>query len=53
VPSIISHKSLPDSIADPEFSIWDFAKFDAPGQHHALWAALYAFEAKVELVFDA
>ncbi|PAV84139.1 hypothetical protein WR25_11353 isoform C [Diploscapter pachys] len=46
VPSIISHKSLPDSIVDPEFSIWDFAKFDAPGQHHALWAALYAFETK-------
>ncbi|CAI4226473.1 unnamed protein product [Auanema sp. JU1783] len=46
VPFTVSHKSLADSLSDPEFAIWDFAKFDWPGSLHKLWAALYRFEAK-------
>ncbi|VDN08050.1 unnamed protein product [Thelazia callipaeda] len=46
VPITISHKSLLQSLKDPDFLIWDFAKFDHPPQLHSLWQALYAFEDK-------
>lgn len=46
VPFPVSHKSLAASLEEPEFCIWDFAKFDYPAKLHALWAALYAFEEK-------
>ena len=46
VPTHISHKSFQASLAEPEYAIWDFAKFDFPDQLHALWTALYSFEAK-------
>ncbi|KHJ93885.1 Ubiquitin-activating enzyme e1 protein, partial [Oesophagostomum dentatum] len=46
VPTYASHKPLTESLADPEFIYWDFAKFDYPSQLHALWSALYEFEAK-------
>ncbi|GMS96394.1 hypothetical protein PENTCL1PPCAC_18569 [Pristionchus entomophagus] len=46
VPFPISHKSLAASLEEPEFCIWDFAKFDYPAKLHALWNALYAFEEK-------
>ncbi|KAK6027321.1 ubiquitin-activating enzyme E1 [Ostertagia ostertagi] len=46
VPTYVSHKSLAESLAEPEFVYWDFAKFDYPSQLHVLWTALYAFEAK-------
>lgn len=46
VPTFISHKPLEKSLIEPEFLIWDFAKFDFPEQLHALWTALYKFEAK-------
>ncbi|KAK6059865.1 ubiquitin-activating enzyme E1 [Cooperia oncophora] len=46
VPTYVSHKSLADSLREPEFVYWDFAKFDYPTQLHALWSALYAFEDK-------
>lgn len=47
MPVTISHKSLVDSLTDPEILTWDFAKFDNPTQLHLLWQALYSFEAKV------
>ncbi|WKY05963.1 hypothetical protein Q1695_006288 [Nippostrongylus brasiliensis] len=46
VPIVVSHKPLADSLSDPEFVYWDFAKFDYPSQLHVLWSALYAFESK-------
>ncbi|ETN83338.1 ubiquitin-activating enzyme E1 [Necator americanus] len=46
VPTFVSHKTLEESLADPEFVYWDFAKFDYPSQLHLLWGALYKFEAK-------
>lgn len=46
VPKFVDYKSLQESINDPEFLIWDFAKFDSPPQMHALWQALYSFEQK-------
>ncbi|VDM67353.1 unnamed protein product, partial [Strongylus vulgaris] len=46
VPTYASHKPLAESLADPEFVYWDFAKFDYPSQLHALWSALYEFENK-------
>ncbi|EPB66181.1 hypothetical protein ANCCEY_14726 [Ancylostoma ceylanicum] len=46
VPTTVSHKALADSLAEPEFVYWDFAKFDYPSQLHLLWNALYKFEAK-------
>lgn len=35
-----------DALVEPECVLWDFAHFEAPQQLHALWQALYAFEAK-------
>nr|CDJ83602.1 UBA THIF-type NAD FAD binding fold and Ubiquitin-activating enzyme and Ubiquitin-activating enzyme repeat and Ubiquitin-activating enzyme e1 domain containing protein [Haemonchus contortus] len=46
VPTYVTHKPLAESLADPEFVLWDFAKFEYPSQLHALWSALYEFEAK-------
>uniref|UniRef100_A0A8R1HMZ4 Uncharacterized protein n=2 Tax=Caenorhabditis japonica TaxID=281687 RepID=A0A8R1HMZ4_CAEJA len=46
VPITISHLPFEKSIAEPEFCIWDYAKFEYPAQLHALWTALYAFEEK-------
>ncbi|KAM3716758.1 Ubiquitin-like modifier-activating enzyme [Dirofilaria immitis] len=46
VPTTISHKSLKESLCEPTIVMWDFAKFENPFQLHALWQALYAFEAK-------
>lgn len=39
-------KPLKQALEEPEFIMWDFAHFDAPTQLHALWQALYSFEAK-------
>lgn len=47
VPKKIAFKSLADALKEPEILIWDFAKFDEPGQLHMLWQALYQFEKKV------
>ncbi|EJW83165.1 ubiquitin-activating enzyme E1 [Wuchereria bancrofti] len=46
VPSTISHKSLKESLIEPDILMWDFAKFENPSQLHALWQALHSFEAK-------
>ncbi|KAL3108665.1 hypothetical protein niasHT_019186 [Heterodera trifolii] len=45
VPKKMSFKPLSLALAEPDFMIWDFAKFDEPAQLHALWQALYSFEA--------
>lgn len=47
VPSTISHKSLKESLIEPDILMWDYAKFENPSQLHALWQALHAFEHKV------
>uniref|UniRef100_A0A8C2JCW7 E1 ubiquitin-activating enzyme n=1 Tax=Cyprinus carpio TaxID=7962 RepID=A0A8C2JCW7_CYPCA len=39
-------KSLSSSMAEPEFLLTDFAKFDRPGQLHMGFQALHAFEKK-------
>ncbi|VDP22251.1 unnamed protein product [Heligmosomoides polygyrus] len=46
VPTFVSHKTLADSVANPEFVYWDFAKFNYPAELHLLWNALYSFESK-------
>lgn len=46
VPTVVSHKPLWESLTDPEFVYWDFAKFEYPSQLHMLWSALYDFETK-------
>ncbi|VDK18279.1 unnamed protein product [Anisakis simplex] len=46
MPKMIAHKSLAESLKDPEILIWDFAKMEYPTQLHALWQALYKFEEK-------
>lgn len=46
MPFNIKHKSLSASLKDPDFLIWDFAKFDYPQQLHFLWQALSEFESK-------
>ena len=40
-------KSLSDSLANPEFVISDFAKFDRPGQLHMAFQALDRFQSTV------
>uniref|UniRef100_A0A183U2Z3 ThiF domain-containing protein n=1 Tax=Toxocara canis TaxID=6265 RepID=A0A183U2Z3_TOXCA len=45
-PKFVTHKSLAESVNDPEFLVWDFAKLDNPAQLHLLWQALYKFEEK-------
>uniref|UniRef100_A0A0N4ZA27 E1 ubiquitin-activating enzyme n=1 Tax=Parastrongyloides trichosuri TaxID=131310 RepID=A0A0N4ZA27_PARTI len=39
-------KTLKESLDEPEFLYWDFAKLDAPTQQIQLWKALYTFESK-------
>ncbi|KAL3985654.1 ubiquitin-activating enzyme E1 family protein [Acanthocheilonema viteae] len=46
VPSTVSHKSLKESLDEPDIVMWDFAKFENPSQLHALWQALHSFEFK-------
>lgn len=36
-------KTLPESLADPEFVITDFAKFERPGQLHIGFQALHKY----------
>lgn len=43
MPKIINFKSLSESLADPEFLMSDFAKFDRPQQLHFGFQALHAF----------
>uniref|UniRef100_A0A8C6LB57 E1 ubiquitin-activating enzyme n=1 Tax=Nothobranchius furzeri TaxID=105023 RepID=A0A8C6LB57_NOTFU len=42
----ISFKSICTSMAEPEFMLTDFAKFDHPGQLHAGFQAIHAFQKK-------
>jgi hypothetical protein len=51
IPKVIAFKSLQQALKEPECLVWDFAKFDEPGQLHILWQALYNFEKKVFLIF--
>lgn len=44
--SFSAQKSLSSSMAEPEFMLTDFAKFDRPGQLHVGFQALHAFEKK-------
>uniref|UniRef100_A0A8C1J1N7 E1 ubiquitin-activating enzyme n=1 Tax=Cyprinus carpio TaxID=7962 RepID=A0A8C1J1N7_CYPCA len=44
--SSFNQKSLSSSMAEPEFMVTDFAKFDRPGQLHMGFQALHAFEKK-------
>lgn len=46
VPITVNHVPFEKSLEEPEFGIWDYAKFEYPAQLHALWTALYAFEEK-------
>ncbi|CAB3408998.1 unnamed protein product [Caenorhabditis bovis] len=39
-------KPLEKSLMEPEYIIWDFAKFDYPDKLHSLWSALFSFEEK-------
>ena len=41
------HKSFSDSLANPEFVMSDFAKFDRPGQLHIAFQALDKFQSTV------
>uniref|UniRef100_A0AAQ5YQU2 E1 ubiquitin-activating enzyme n=1 Tax=Amphiprion ocellaris TaxID=80972 RepID=A0AAQ5YQU2_AMPOC len=46
MPKKISFKSLSSSMAEPEFLMTDFAKFDRPGQLHVGFQAIHAFQKK-------
>uniref|UniRef100_A0A3P8YWS5 E1 ubiquitin-activating enzyme n=1 Tax=Esox lucius TaxID=8010 RepID=A0A3P8YWS5_ESOLU len=46
MPKKISFKSLTTSMAEPEFVLTDFAKFDRPGQLHLGFQALHNFQTK-------
>uniref|UniRef100_A0A673L9T9 E1 ubiquitin-activating enzyme n=1 Tax=Sinocyclocheilus rhinocerous TaxID=307959 RepID=A0A673L9T9_9TELE len=46
MPKTVAFKSLSSSMAEPEFMLTDFAKFDRPGQLHVGFQALHAFEKK-------
>uniref|UniRef100_A0A8C1TFB1 Ubiquitin-activating enzyme E1 n=1 Tax=Cyprinus carpio TaxID=7962 RepID=A0A8C1TFB1_CYPCA len=46
MPKKVAFKSLSSSMAEPEFLLTDFAKFDRPGQLHMGFQALHAFEKK-------
>uniref|UniRef100_F1KT25 E1 ubiquitin-activating enzyme n=1 Tax=Ascaris suum TaxID=6253 RepID=F1KT25_ASCSU len=46
IPLHIAHKSLDESMKEPDILTWDYAKFDRPSQLHLLWQALHSFEAK-------
>lgn len=43
MPQKVNFKSFLHSLADPEFVVTDFAKFDRPGQLHLAWQALDKF----------
>ncbi|CRK40471.1 hypothetical protein BN1708_016804, partial [Verticillium longisporum] len=43
MPKIIDFKSFTPALADPEFVVSDFAKFDRPQQLHLAFQALHAF----------
>lgn len=45
-PVTLSFKTLQESLADPEFFVTDFAKFDRPAQLHLAVLALAAFRLK-------
>ncbi|XP_067095824.1 ubiquitin-like modifier-activating enzyme 1 isoform X1 [Osmerus mordax] len=46
MPKKIAFKSLSSSMAEPEFVLTDFAKFDRPGQLHIGFQAVHAFQKK-------
>ncbi|XP_033825185.1 ubiquitin-like modifier-activating enzyme 1 [Periophthalmus magnuspinnatus] len=46
MPKKISFKSISSSLAEPEFMVTDFAKFERPGQLHIGYQALHAFQKK-------
>ncbi|KAL1020527.1 hypothetical protein UPYG_G00001240 [Umbra pygmaea] len=46
MPKKITFKSFSASLADPEFVLTDFAKFDRPGQLHLGFQALHSFQKK-------
>uniref|UniRef100_A0A8C5HKI7 E1 ubiquitin-activating enzyme n=1 Tax=Gouania willdenowi TaxID=441366 RepID=A0A8C5HKI7_GOUWI len=46
MPKKISFKSFSSSMAEPEFVMTDFAKFDRPGQLHLGFQAIHAFQKK-------
>uniref|UniRef100_A0A667WTV5 E1 ubiquitin-activating enzyme n=1 Tax=Myripristis murdjan TaxID=586833 RepID=A0A667WTV5_9TELE len=46
MPKKISFKSISSSMAEPEFMMTDFAKFERPGQLHVGFQALHAFQKK-------
>jgi len=43
VPKIFNYKSISQSLAEPEFLITDFAKFDRPGQLHIAYQVLHEY----------
>uniref|UniRef100_A0A915EAW6 SUMO-activating enzyme subunit 1 n=1 Tax=Ditylenchus dipsaci TaxID=166011 RepID=A0A915EAW6_9BILA len=48
VPKHVDFKTLGESLKNPDFLVWDFAKFDSPHQMHLLWQALFSFEKKYD-----
>ncbi|KAJ4934953.1 hypothetical protein JOQ06_007733 [Pogonophryne albipinna] len=46
MPKKIAFKSISSSMAEPEFVLTDFAKFDRPGQLHVGFQAIHAFQKK-------
>ena len=44
--SFLMQKSISSSLAEPEFVLTDFAKFDRPGQLHVGFQAIHAFQKK-------
>ncbi|KAF6719684.1 Ubiquitin-like modifier-activating enzyme 1 [Oryzias melastigma] len=46
MPKKIGFKSISSSMAEPEFVLTDFAKFDRPGQLHVGFQAIHAFQKK-------
>uniref|UniRef100_A0A914RPN9 Uncharacterized protein n=1 Tax=Parascaris equorum TaxID=6256 RepID=A0A914RPN9_PAREQ len=53
IPLHITHKSLGESLKEPDILTWDYCKFDRPSQLHLLWQALHSFEAKVRFILNA
>uniref|UniRef100_A0A7N8X056 E1 ubiquitin-activating enzyme n=1 Tax=Mastacembelus armatus TaxID=205130 RepID=A0A7N8X056_9TELE len=46
MPKKIGFKSISSSVADPEFVMTDFGKFERPGQLHVGFQAIHAFQKK-------
>eukprot|EP00128_Syssomonas_multiformis_P002420 Colp12_sorted_trinity150504_noHs@8955 len=46
MPKNITFKSLPESLADPDFFMTDFGKFERPAQLHLGFQALHTFKGK-------